>query len=173
MADGVSYEGIFGDAAEDRDVATVGQSFQAPAMTPPPPPPAPAIRRERKASPGRLGASYEAVRQAPAMAAPADEAELGDRAGSSKLDPALQNLATKVKDGRFSDGAVKVVDGKVEVFVYTNAITDEGLKAIRALGGKALNVARSSGLIRVRIDVDKLDALAALGFVTKITAPAF
>lgn len=175
MADGVSYEGIFGEAADDRDVAAVGQSFQAPAMTPPPPAPAAerTIRRERKAAPGRLGASYEAIREAPEMAAPADEADIADRTGSSKLDPALQNLAAKVKDGRFSHGTVKVVDGKVEVFVYTNAISDEGLEAIRALGGKALNIARSSGLIHVRIDVDKLNELAALAFVTKITAPAF
>ncbi len=115
---------------------------------------------------------YAAVQAPENEAAPEDKRELADRADSGKLAPALMNLASKAKNGNYTNGDVKVVAGQVEVFVYLDALTEAELKTIRALGGKTLNIARSSGMVHVRINVESLNALAALEFVKKITPPA-
>jgi len=182
MADGVSYEGIFGDVDGD-----VGRG----ALPSSPPPPSigqavTPVRRLSKQAVGRTNAPLveaetivrEDASEVAAADAPVDERkenklELDDKRISDKLDPALRGLAAKIKNGQYTSGDVKVTLGMVEVFVYIEGMTDEQLKSIRAMGGKTLNIARSSGMVHLRISVEDLAALATLEFVTKITPPAF
>ncbi len=184
MADGVSYEGIFGD----EDAVAVGQAMPS---TPPPP----AVSRSSarggrllKQGAGKVDApmalSESSVRseerdfasdaaREQAANAPLDKKELSDRNRSGILDPTLLNLAAKAKDGNYVNGDVKVVGGMVEVFVYLDSLSEEQLKGIRALGGQTLNIARSSEMVHIRINVQSLQALASLDGVKKITPPTF
>jgi Ca-activated chloride channel family protein len=180
MADGVSYEGIFGDVDSD---------FAVGAIPPPPAPPHPVTQsvaplgRLSKQSARRTNAPLveaesivlDAPREMAEDAAPADELkekrELDDALANGKLDPALKGLAAKVKNGRYTSGDVKVTGGVIEIFVYIDGMTEKQLESLRAMGGKTLNIARSSGMVHLRIGVENLEALATLEFVTKITPP--
>jgi len=182
MADGVSYEGIFGDEGR----ATVGQALPhaaAPSISAAPPVTRRSARlgRRNKQSirsdaPAQVWAESRDVdaQESPVKAhpMPLDKKEdLDDKATSGKLDPALRNLATKTKDGQYSNGKVQVTRGVIEVFVYIDTLTEQQLQTIRTMGGHTLSIARSSGMIHLRINVEKLEALAALEFVIKITPP--
>ncbi len=166
MADGVSYEGIFGD---DEVRGAIG------AASSPPPPPAPhLLKRNRAEQAARESkprtfetedrdSGYEASAQP--MPTPIGKSAPAADNSAGKLDPALLKRIDDAKNGN-------IAQGTVEVFVYLNTITDQHLDALRALGGKTLSIARSSGMVHVRIGVEKLQEVAALEFVIKITPPA-
>ena len=95
-----------------------------------------------------------------------------------KLAPALQNLAaTLAKEGKNGDldkpGVPKVEKGRVEVQIWLNSLPPDGLAKLKALGFELSATLTPNKLLLGTVAVDKLDALAELGFVRRVEPPRF
>lgn len=95
---------------------------------------------------------------------------------NAKLDPKLHGLAEKVKrqgkNGTLNvPGVGQVMQGKVTVMVWLNALPKDGLKRLKALGFD-LNATLTPGkLLLGSISVEKLDALIEQDFVRRVEPP--
>ena len=185
MTDGVSYEGVFGErraqvARKSARYAPAGAPMaeqatrfgrgrtnlralgylagstaaDASAPRPCPPPPKPAHR--------------PAIIAEPVSQASVDQ----DKKALSKLHPALRNLEAKLVNGNYTQGAVKVRNGWVEVFIHLNDDSEESLQALRKLGVRIVSVARSSMRIYAKVRVEDLETVAKLDCVKRIAPPA-
>lgn len=185
MPDGVSYEGIFGsDAAEGEMMqwqalgyssgggggfggqAVAGKAFRGAAPMSPPP-----ITLAEPAGRERIRTSV-----APESAPMAQSEEKDEAAASTlaqKLDPALHNLKSKLTQGSYRGDDITVTDGKVKVFILVDALSEENLAQLKKLGVKILAQTASTRTIHAELEVDNLEAVAALTFVTRITPPKF
>ena len=167
MPDGVSYEGIFGDAADTsaqlQNLGYVGRAAGA-------------------ASSGKSkGQRMESNAQAPAIAAEElKDVDLADRqaeprvdkAVASKLAPELRGLAAKVRNGNYSEGAVKVRNGMVRVFVKVSKIDEATAKALRDAGARIVAEMHSDNTFYVAVPVEALEKLAALDAVLRVELPS-
>jgi len=157
MPDGVSYEGVFGEQPEGDVIGGVELCALSAAS----------LRAPAQAAVGGLpGAFPSASLPPPALAA-------ADRAPASRLDPALEALAAKLRAGaRIEDLPKSLVrEGKVEVRIWLTETSPESLRQLKELGFELLYQAGASKLLIGRIPVAKLEALARLAAV-RYVAPA-
>lgn len=178
MTDGVSYEGVFGEEVVQYNAAAgmAGYPILGSLMRPK----AGARLGRRGAVVGSAGGPLlaEAITaHRLAQAAPHSSRALAklpkdeDKKGHPKLDPSLWDLRSKVVNGNYQEGNVKVVDGWVEVFVLLTDLSTDNLKALRKLGVKVVSQAASSKTVLARIRVEDLVKVAELAFVSKIEPP--
>lgn len=180
MADGVSYEGVFGDGQSQTMAGMALNKVSAGAQVS-------TLGRRFSTSPEPQLESLGYLEGVPARPAPAEEPPSVGRAedevaperkdeGSAltkeqqaKLNPALVGLAKKVNNGRYADGKVTVVNGMVAVEITLNDDSADNLRELRQNGVQIVSHTRASKRLMARVGVEKLDALAKLGFVTRIT----
>lgn len=187
MPEGVSHEGVFGDAggfapmaagkAAARGRMALGGVAGRPAA---PPPAAPALgaapRELAERTRGKPTAGLELRRAADAR----DEDDGGWRADApaatpeSKLSGPLAGLAEKVeKDGRDGDltvGSIRVTKYQVDVMVYLRDVSDATRTELEKLGFTLTAESNAARLLIGTIDVRKLLDLAKLDVVIRITA---
>ncbi len=163
MADGVSYDGIYGTGALKHAAKGVVPACAAPAA---------GVMRESMAEMEARPSSSPMMADAPAQREEKDKLELPKAAPESlsKLDAALQGLTAKVVNGRYESGSVKVRDGWLEVVVRAEGITEARLEELRAMGIKVVSVSRSSNRILVRVRVEDLEKAASLAWIQRIEA---
>jgi Ca-activated chloride channel family protein len=179
MPDGVSYEGIFGkDEAEA--LPALGRSFGARGVArqslAKSAAPAPMQQRVlgRRAQTEVAAESLVALADVDEAKKPADDrVEREEAAIISKLDLALRGLAAKVVNGAYSEGAVKVANGKLQVFIELNDLKPETLQQLRELGVIVKSTRESAKTVLATVAVKDLEVIAALGAVKKITPPTF
>ncbi|MEP0847011.1 MAG: VWA domain-containing protein [Phycisphaerae bacterium] len=170
MPQGVSYEGVFGEAggrAIERSKSDPVRALQVLGYvggTPAAP-----AERSRSDAEQRLGFIGRA----------AAEADAGDEAPTAtvttpadKLAPILRNLAKRVelegRDGNLGIDGVTVVAGRVDVIVELREINDATRAALKKLGFVESGASRTAPLLIGSIDVRRLDELAALDAVVRI-----
>lgn len=182
MPNGVSYDGIFGEAAEAdvaqvvalRSLGYVGGA-QAPASALPLP--------ARPQSFETLGRARKSATMAESMAEnrPTDSMDLKNqegastrvRADESKLHSSLVGLAAKVVRGNYTEGKVKVANGWVEVFVYLKRVDQRALDELTGIGVKLIAELRTKKLIHCRVKIEDLAEVTNLANVVRIEPPAF
>ena len=155
MPEGVSYEGVFGEAREQvamsKSFAPAGVRYRAGGGMMPSAPPSPqAVRSDVAADAVGAKARTEAV-----------------MTPQSKMHPQIASLVSGKPlpaDARF------VRNGKAEVQVWLTSLSNEALEALKQAGFEILRPASSVNLTMVigRIRVDKLNALAGLAVVRYI-----
>jgi len=163
MPEGVSYEGVFGAAAEqDAMMKSLAAPMAAYAVG--------GIAQERV-----LMRRMPATRQASANMPALDERGFArPDAKPAKLDPVLAAIASRVKAGRTPLGseAKLVRDGKVEVRVFLNDDSEKALAQLKLLGFEVVARPKSAKLIIGRIAVEKLEALSQLAVVRYVAPQA-
>jgi Ca-activated chloride channel family protein len=166
MPDGVSYEGIFGDrdeaAMQQRQL--LGRSAGAVGM------PAPTSKSKRV----RMESVAPSPAEEPSAEANRPSRQVMDESEKdvlSKLAPELRGLAEKVRNGNYTEGAVKVRNGVVRVFVEVDTIDLATAKAIREVGGKIISEMQSDNTLYVAVPVEALSKLAALDSVRMVRPP--
>ncbi len=189
MPDGVSYEGVFGGGQAGGNLAIASKQMVFPAskrgrwstqiqsaM------PAssgvvqthsavPARRERGKSAPGVSGAMRRVTTE---MAT--DEIRLDQQAQSpkTKLSEALRDLAKRVetegKDGHLKNDKLRVTAYKIDVRVYLNNAGEETLKKLKDLGFTIKAESKSIKMYIGSIDVRKLEELAKLEAVIRVTA---
>ncbi|GMU91720.1 MAG: hypothetical protein AMXMBFR4_07780 [Candidatus Hydrogenedentota bacterium] len=182
MPNGVSYDGIFGEATEAdvaqvvalRSLGYVGGA-QAPASALPLP--------ARPQSVETLGRARKSATMAESMAEnrPTDSMDLKNqegastrvRADESKLHSSLVGLAAKVVRGNYTEGKVKVANGWVEVFVYLKRVDQRALDELTGIGVKLIAELRTKKLIHCRVKIEDLAEVTNLANVVRIEPPAF
>lgn len=115
----------------------------------------------------------EVMEEAASAAEKVKTADRDDATLNAKIDSALQQLAAKLKDGNYAQGDVRVVDGKLKVFLHLSDLREANLNALRAAGIKIESVLRSSNTVLATIDADDIESIARFNFVTQITPPKF
>ncbi len=160
MPDGVSYEGVFGEAANS--VKALGVAMA--------PPPSPAVRQSFRAGAPLTGRPHSAdsARVAEEAASVTDievKPEPSAPRPHAKLAPALNGLSAKLRNGNYSDGDVQVTNGLVTVYLTLKEITEEHLDTLRELGVKIDAVAHSSRKARAKVPVSVLDKLVSLDWL--------
>ena len=93
--------------------------------------------------------------------------------GHAKIAPSLQGLAEKLVNGNFTDGAVKVRDGWVDVFIYLTDDGEEALNALKNLGVRVLAHTASGKMVHARVKAADIEKVAELDFVKRIEPPTF
>jgi Ca-activated chloride channel family protein len=184
MPDGVSYEGVFGPQSEmlvggvasnkALGRTSVAQSLALAAPVAPLPVESEALLFRGGERPPAIAADAPARledREEAVFEMPKDESDRDD--ALQKLDPALQGLAAKLVNGAYEDGTVKVVHGRVQVFIYLDALTAANVEQLRKLGVQVLSQAASKQAVMASVAVSDLETIAKLGFVTKVTPPQF
>ena len=194
MPEGVSYEGVFGIAAETSapNFDRTGAIFGGDAMRGMPKAKS-AHRIKASLTPARAG-GVGGVQQArldfdQASAREASPIQLLDaikkdttltpgqkreRTLEIKLAKELHGLAERVgDDGKLADGAIHVEDGKVEVTVYLADTSDETMKMLKELGLEVLVQTRAIRMVIGLIDVSKLEELALLDPVRRVALPDY
>jgi uncharacterized protein YaaR (DUF327 family) len=95
---------------------------------------------------------------------------------TAKLAPALASLAEKVtkqgKDGNLTVDGVNVTDYKVDVMVYLSDASEKTLEALKKLGFIKTGESKAIRLLVGTIDVRKLEDLAKLDVVMRVTPVA-
>jgi Ca-activated chloride channel family protein len=102
----------------------------------------------------------------------ADE-QAAAKSGSPTLDPALQGLAGKVKDGSYESGKVKVSNGLVRVLVSVSSFPDGYLDELKKMGIRVRTELRSRKAFLAEVRVEDLERLASLAYVSRIEPAAF
>jgi Ca-activated chloride channel family protein len=166
MPDGVSYEGIFGDRDDSamQQSQLLGRSAGAAGL------PVPTSVSKR----AQMESAAPSVAPEPLAAAdePREEAKAeSEKDVLSKLAPELRGLAEKARDGNYTEGAVKVRNGAVRVFVEVDRIDLAIAKAIRDVGGKIISEMQSDNTLYVAVPVEALGKLAALDSVRMVRPP--
>lgn len=184
MPQGVSYAGVFGDAAGNG--VMMRSSFRN----------APAAGKRGGRARGALVAGVPSAAAPPmaertvarkdkSVAADAVALDVWDADGdgvaerpttqailAGKLAEPLYDLAAKVEkdgvDGNLTLGKLKVVKYRVDVMVYLNDLSEEALKALEELGFKQTGESKAVKLLIGTIDVRKLEDLAKLDVVVRI-----
>jgi len=179
MPDGVSYEGIFGAAADESRVQLQSLGYAGAAVMPSPATPSKSSRgRDMNAQIGQAPATSPSPQRPEAESAPiapGDSVQEGARmkdesdASSSKLDPALVNLASKLTNGRYADDKVTVENGILKVYVHLTEMSEDAIQQVKRAGATVISERRSNKMLLVRIRVELLEKLVALEGVTRIT----
>ncbi len=168
MPEGVSYDGVFGKKEGISYLSAVRGMRRAPAASAPKAKllvgratgRAPEVRYERDAA----DASHD--REA---GPPATPEELRKRMLQAKLASVLHGLAEKVGDKKeYSDGRIKVTDGRVDVTVFLTDTSDETMKKLKEAGLEILVKSKAAYLVIGRIEVTKLEDLALLDVVRRV-----
>ncbi|HOV74146.1 MAG TPA: VIT and VWA domain-containing protein [Candidatus Hydrogenedentes bacterium] len=169
MTDGVSYEGVFGE----RDARACGKGF--------------GYAPRAAYAPAKNGIDSEAVCEAlpgsvPAMtigcrvnrqAARQETAAAGTASYTHpKLDSALTSLESKVVNGSYRQGAVKVEYGYVNVVIRVSDLTPENVAKLEQLGVRVVSQTVSGKRILARVRIQDLLAVCNLDFVTRVEPPA-
>jgi Ca-activated chloride channel family protein len=177
MPEGVSYEGVFGEAgfgggkyliagqpmrlgAQRRAVPAAGAPVAGAGRMAPPAQKAAALKHDARVRFLAEGADLEetALREKPSP--------------ESKLAEPLRDLAAKVEkkgqDGNLTVGELKVVDYKVDVMIFLSDLSDETLKALTELGFVQTGESKAVRLLIGTIDVRKLEHLAKLDAVLRV-----
>ncbi len=174
MTDGVSYEGVFGtrEAAGAAPGAYGGMRSKSKAIrgagkpqflgTPRHRPPTGS--RVRAAAPRQL-IEEESVAK--------DEDKEQPASGHPKVDRTLWNLESKVVNGNYTQGDVKVRDGWVEVFIIVEDAGKACLEALREANVRVLSVAHSSMKVYAKVRVGDLGDVADIDCVKKIEPAKF
>ncbi|MFP4355051.1 MAG: VIT domain-containing protein [Phycisphaerae bacterium] len=180
LPEGVSYEGIFGDAGGQ------GGGPGGPGVMP---------RRERAARSGAAGVAPAARPNTPAAqtkqmaeaakpdsdrvdgaddkaAKPTDE-QRKQQLVQTKLAKVLHGLADKLDEkGNHSSGSLVVKDGKVTLAVYLSKLDEQTRKALTDAGMKIELESAPADMVIGTIDVAKLHELALLDAVGTIDLPS-
>jgi Ca-activated chloride channel family protein len=174
MPDGVSYDGIMGNAGSKMRTGGAGGApgIRALQSAPAPAPPAPMLMR---AAPAAAEAKAEPV-PAPEVEKSQDmkdvKVDRDSAKSASKLDPALRGLAARLVNGAYTGEGLQVANNQVEVAVYLRDVGDAALSALRALGAEVRSVSHAASKALVRVNVADLEKLAALDAVLRIAPPS-
>ncbi|RMF87644.1 MAG: hypothetical protein D6736_12360, partial [Nitrospinota bacterium] len=102
--------------------------------------------------------------------------EAGERsrqAALAKLAEPLRDLAERVaregKDGNLTLGKIRVLDYKVDVIIYLRDTSAATMKALQGLGFIQSGESKAIRLVIGRIDVRKLEQLARLESVLRVS----
>ena len=180
MPEGVSHEGVFGDssgmggfAASAARAGSFGgaASLAVPAAAPPSqnatagrPMKQQVVRRSRANGPtgGKEVAAEAALNDSPAS-----------QPAETKLATPLRNLAQRVasmgKDGNMIADGVNVANYKVDVMIYLRDTSDKTLDTLQILGFLQTGESKAIRLLIGTIDVRKLEELARLDAVIRVT----
>jgi len=198
MTDGVSYEGVFGtEAPQGQALQSLGYVGNAPCKSKVCREPAAACDRTlpvqspacpapgnanlpigKPGDPVSLRDDKDANREIGVpgkdeSGVSSKEEEKKDSRVRTKLDPSLLDLESKLVNGNYSQGAIKVTNGYVEVFIGLTDDSEANIAALKALGAKVISHVASSKRVLVRVRVADLESLAALEFVQRIEPPTF
>jgi hypothetical protein len=167
MPDGVSYEGIFGEGESPAQFQTLGKSGRAAGAVP-----MSSRALSDRSQPMRQEAPALQPREVAADESrkPASEPEV-DKDVASKLAPELRGLAAKVRNGNYTEGAVKVRNGVIQVHVKVALMDAATAKALRDVGARIVAEMHSDKTFYVAIPVEALDRLAALEGVLRVEPP--
>ncbi|MCX5758215.1 MAG: hypothetical protein NTU83_06855, partial [Candidatus Hydrogenedentes bacterium] len=170
MTDGVSYEGVFGE--KDARLCAKGVAHAPAAAC------APTVRGIT------TDAACEArPARAPSLAAgglvkervsPQERLDNNSAVpvAHPKLDAALHGLETKVVNGSYRQGVVKVENGYVTVVIRVNDLSSENVARLKQLGVRIVSQVASSKRIMAQVRIQDLVALCNLDFVTRIEPPS-
>ncbi len=167
MPDGVSYEGVFGDTAKGEALQSLGYLAPSRAAVAPASPSLSKTMRMKSVPPAGAGepvASDEAERQIESKAE-------ADKDSASKIAPELRGLAAKVRNGNYTEGAVKVRNGMVRVFVKVSKMDLATAKVLRGTGARIVSEMHSDNTYYVTVPVEALEKLAALDVVLRVEPP--
>jgi Ca-activated chloride channel family protein len=154
---GVRYEGIFGGArlADRASAATAMQGLPH--------------AKVRRADTVPLAASPERREIMQGPPPPVRE----QPAWTDKLAPSLiqleEHVAKAGNTGNYTLGSLRVMDYLVDVMVYLRDTSPETLAALRQMGFEVLGESKTVPVLIGRIDVRRLQALAQLEVVSRIT----
>ncbi len=178
MADGVSYEGVFGEemmAVKSVRAQGVTKYKSLSATSPQLAPSSLAAD-----SSGVSSSSADTIINSPGEPSPELERkestkkeEALDAAALAKIDPALRDLSAKVKEGRYEEGAVKVRDGRLDVFIELANWSDEALQQLEQAGVKIKSKNEGGKQVLASIRVEDINALAKLPIIARISPPAY
>jgi Ca-activated chloride channel family protein len=180
MPEGVSYEGIFGQANERdaRSVAAAGLAYKrtaAPAAT------GGLFATDQAAVAGPRRENAQVVQQEgrprarPAEPVNTIRGDGGDRAAAAKLHPALASIFERHQQGGLQLTAREsrfVQNGKVAVEVWLTDATPEVLLQLKQLGFEQLQEPKVAKILTGRIAVERLMALARLEGVRSVNPVA-
>jgi hypothetical protein len=92
---------------------------------------------------------------------------------ASKLDDALRDLAQKVtkegQAGTLTVGKMRVINYKVDVMIYLSDTSDKTLNALKQLGFVQAGESKAIRLLIGTVDVRKLEELAKIDAVIRVT----
>ena len=185
MADGVSYDGIFGDQAE-ANVSTnfgIGSSFAnngampmasaARALPAPMMPPPSATQRVKARAGGFAGAATDSI-------AVADKPATPNAAQLAQMTPAerVQTVRANKMSAAIAKIAAQKTAAKTTVQLWLLPLATDAARAqfaakLKALGWNQSAVLKPGQLVLGEISSDKLDELAALQGVRLVEAPKF
>lgn len=175
MPDGVSHEGVFGDAdaSQPQTFGYLGSRRAAGlqmsgAVGPPPAANAPRFRREITTQVEAARPLADESKAVKPMDAPAE----ADSAALAKLDQALQFLAQNPRAGDYEVNGISVRNGTVSVVLELSEISDANLDVLKALGIDVTATVRSSNRIMAKVPVAKLLDAAKFDFVKAIRPSA-
>jgi Ca-activated chloride channel family protein len=167
MPEGVSYEGVFGT---EMPSGGVKKMRQAAAM------PAPHALGQLHVRGGR---GTSATYQVDGVMSSETEAfhivagdERKDHNAEAKLVEELRGLAKKLdKNGNFASDKLTVRNGRLEVALYLHRMDAETMKELANLGFVRIREDATKKLLIGTVDVEKLDDIARLKQVRRITLP--
>ena len=173
MTDGVSYEGVFGthDMAETAGVYD-GMRSKSKAMRGAGRPQFLGTPRNRHVVGSRVRPAVPR-RLVEAESVAKDEDKEQPEVGHPKVDRALWDLGSKLVNGDYTQGGVKVRDGWVEVFIIVEDAGEACIDALRDANVRMLSVAHSSMKVYAKVRVDDLDDVADIDCVKKIEPARF
>jgi Ca-activated chloride channel family protein len=185
MPDGVSYEGIFGDKAEEKSKASYGFASGSYKVSPSVAWNGSVSVASQVAAPPSPGGAHvtgmisvDAAVDTDARLVKRDDgkpmsAEQNKQLIESKLDAILRALPAKMKtnsSGNLKEaGKFEVQAGKVRVAIKISELSDANLAKLKALGVKVTSSSQSLAMVIGWAPVDKLEELALSDFVLKIT----
>ncbi len=165
MPDGVSYTGVFGE----REELAEGVAFGAP------------MKARGAGAMKVLGNAFFRTQAAADASAPVSPEMARGRIQSTelkeevkaKLHPLLRGLPSKVVNGTYTSGAVKVRDGALDVFIQLTDDSAARLDALKKLGVKVVSHTRATKTLLAKVRVEDLVKLAGLDFVKRIDPPTY
>ncbi|HVF10022.1 MAG TPA: hypothetical protein VNA16_04420, partial [Abditibacteriaceae bacterium] len=162
MPEGVSYEGVFGSGRRGAvlsNIPMIGQFFRGGATT---------------GIGGQLGGGGFAGAPATSRVEALEARDLSQPATpAAKLAEPLRDLAAKVekegKDGNLTVGKLRLIKYKVDVMIYLRDTSDKTLAALKQLGFAQTGESKAIRLLIGALDVRKLEELAKLEAVIRVT----
>lgn len=174
MPEGVSHEGVFGldsvSAPRGGVITGLACAGAAPPMSPSPT--AGRVMKQQVAHKSKDAASSNRVAEVTDL--PSRQAETpASQPAVAKLAPVLRDLAKKVgeqgRDGNLTTDGVKVANYQVDVMIYLADVSDKTLEALKQLGFVKTGESKTIRLLVGTIDVRKLEELARIDAVARVT----
>ncbi len=172
MPEGVSYEGVFGEAAGGRRVSF--GAMKATGFPSAAPAPASVGRARRLIAPRAMSQPpREAMEMLAQDGADATATTAASQPAAMKISEPLRDLAEKVakrgRDGNLTVDGLVVRDWRVDVMVWLSDTSDNTLHALKELGFVTSGEGKAVRLIIGSIDVRKLRQLAEMDAVVRVT----